>query len=874
MKRAGWAAVTFLLAVAGSSSARAAPLAPERRPTDGVDRPIHDYSAEGDASSLELNPALLSAVGGLDLTLRGYQSTYDYGRGNGFGGFFAANFGFGVALGFGVQSMQPAFRDAFDVDAALNPALTKLSFGMSVGSGELGSAGVTVHGIRAAGHWLRSPDVDIGTMFRVFNYGSVGIMARLSPAPVATSAGLPGHLSMVGEAAVRPLGTHHLELAGGLTALLYRTDDDDALEAMGTAGLLPHARIALRYHGWSLKGEAQQVRVAELDPMGGNEVIRRQKAWRGGVALEAAWDFVSAEGGVHVGLSDAVDGVGFAARITTQRQGRVFWPRSVEAERLEIGSIVDERSFIAMLQRIERARQAGERAVLLVDARGTAGGWARLHELRSALIRVRNAGGHVFAYLEAADLPDYYLASAAETVYIHPAGELRTYGLSWSILYFAEALEKIGVRVEALHIDEYKSAHEPWTQTEPSAADREQRTEILRDTFGLVVHDIAQARTKSLADVRTWLAAAPHTPQSAVEAGMVDAVLHRDELTTKMSSALGANVDFARFAATDPEKPTWSQAPYIAVVVIEGTIVDGESRSLPFLGVRFAGAETITRTLREVRSDPACRGIVVRVDSPGGSALASDVIWREIDLTRQAHRRDPGFNPPIVVSMGDVAGSGGYYVAVGAQRVFADPLSMTGSIGVVSLHFDVSGLLAKLGISRATFQEGDNPPVDGIFAPYSARQRERVRQSMQHTYDLFRERVAKGRNMDADAVHRLGRGRVYSGLDAAALDLVDELGGLHDALAWVRQRAGVGRWRDLELRVLPRQPTLLDLILDVVGAPLDDRGPVVTRIRARGKRREALPLALDAALARLPLGLLLLPQGQAHTILPGALRID
>ena len=204
----------------------------------------------------------------------------------------------------------------------------------------------------------------------------------------------------------------------------------------------------------------------------------------------------------------------------------------------------------------ERAEQAGPRAILLVDARAAKLGWAGAQELRSALIRVRNAGGHVFAYLEGGDLKDYYLASAAEQVFIHPAGELSTFGLSATTLYFKGALEKLGVQVEGLYINEYKSAHERFTRTGPSEPDRQQREAILDDTYGQILKDIAQARGLAQNQVRGLIDESPHGPQQALANKLVDKIVHRDEVIESISSALGTRVRFNTFGETDPELPT------------------------------------------------------------------------------------------------------------------------------------------------------------------------------------------------------------------------------------------------------------------------------------------------------------------------------
>jgi protease-4 len=863
-----------LAALALTTPARAQdPVAIDRPASDGIDRPIHDYSGEGDASSLELNPALLSAIKGLDAVIMGYRSTSAFTRGTGFGGFLGLNLGLGFATGLGVQRVNPGFgANYIDARAAQNPDFTKVSWGFSGGDGKVAALGVGVHWMLDRGQTLRRPDLDLGLLVRIRNYASIGAVAKLGPANLTAQDSLQQEFSLTGELALRPLGTRMLELAGGVRARWRGNPSYPTPQIGEPLGVLPRGRVAFRYQGIEIAGELEQVRAHRID-LGTSAILADAKALRGSVALALSWDLLTVRAGMHTGISPGVDGFGLAARFSSARQGRVFWPRLVDAERLDLSTIGDERGLIRTLERLERAEKAGARSILLLDARGVKLGWAGAQELRNALIRVRNAGGHVFAYLEGSDLKDYYLASVAEQVFIHPAGELSTFGLSATTLYFKGALEKLGVQVEGLYINEYKSAHERFTRTGPSEPDRQQREAILDDTFAQILKDIAQARGLAQNQVRGLIDESPHGPEQALAQKLVDKIVHRDEVIESISSALGTRVRFASFADTDPELQTWSTAPYTAVVLVEGTIIDGDSRTIPFLNLQFAGADTLIKQLRSLRADPMCKGIVLRVNSPGGSALASDLIWREVARTHDAHEKTPRKSPPIVVSMGDVAASGGYYVAMGARQIFAQPTTITGSIGVVSLHFDVSGLLAKLGISTSTFSRGKNADIASFYKPFSEDQRARMDASIRRVYDLFRRRVADGRKLTIERVDELGRGHVYSGSDAKDLKLVDEFGGLREALAAVRAKAGINPKADLELRVFPKQRRLVDILLEQVLPKPGDNG-LLTRIQAQRDAKTQLPLALSAAIARLPLALLFLPPDEALALLPGMVEVE
>jgi protease-4 len=849
------------------------PVAQHRELGDGVDRPITNLSGTGDASSLELNPAMLSSIRGLDITLLGYQALHQFARGSGFGAFVGADLGWGFALGFGVQALEPGFRNGVaDVDIAHNRPSTKLSFGLSLGQGEWGSFGLGIHGVQRRGEALRPVQLDLGLMLRMTNYGSFGAVARLGPADLRDPNFRP-ILDLGGELAVRPLGNDWLELAGGLLARVDQSAGRGFSEFSPGHDLLPYGRLAVRYQGIEVAGQAQLIQADILDE-NTLAILDQTTAVRGGISLALAWDYVSVGIGTHAGLGGGVDGIAYKARFTTARQGRVYWGRPVDAEAYELADINSQRSLIAALRRLERAEAAGDRAVVVIKAGEFDLGWAAGQELRDALLRVRNAGGHVYAYVEEAGLREYWIASVAETIYVHPAGQFDTVGLGTRRLYFRDALAKLGVSVEALHIDEFKSAHENFTRNDRSEADTLQRTEMLDDTWEAVVYDIAQARGLSKAKVREIVAASPLGPTQAVELGFADEVIHRDQLTKKMSDALAADVSVQEFPRTDSEHTTWSDAPYVAVVLVEGTIIDGKSRNIPLLNIVMTGGDEIAKTLEQLRGDRACKGIVLRVASGGGSAFASEIMWREVQRTHEAWKKDHRASPPIVVSMSDVAASGGYYVAMGTDRIYAEPLTMTGSIGVVFMHFDVSGLMNMLGVGIDRIDRGSEAvDMNSIWQPWSEAQRKKVREGIDRTYDLFLQRVADGRGMKKPEVDKIGQGRVWTGKRAKANGLIDEFGGLREAIAELRTRAGVADHKQLELRVLPRKLTLLQLVFRAAGSLIVE--PVSRTVAAKqAEADEKLPLVLDEAISRLPMSILFVPQDKASTIMPGEIIVE
>jgi protease-4 len=848
------------------------PIVEHRELHDGVDRPISDLSGTGDSSSIELNPAMINSVAGLDVTLLGYQTVYEFARGSGFGAFVSANLGWGFALGLGIQALEPGFRFGnFDPDISHNRAATKLSFALALGRGEWGSFGIGVHGLRAGGTLLRTPQVDLGGVIRMGNYASLGLVGRMAPAELRDDNFRP-MLDLAGELALRPLGNHWFEIAGGLTA---RVDQSEGrgFDSFDTNGLLPYGRMAVRYQGIELAAQVERVQANVLDE-DTLALLGSTTALRGSVGLSVAWDYGVVGLGMHAGLGPGVDGVAYKARFTTQRQGRVYWGRMVDVEKFELDRIGDQRTLIAVLRRLERAERAGERAVILIEADGFGMSWGAGQELRDALRRVRDAGGHVFAWVEQPKLLDYWLASVAQKVYTHPAGQFDTVGIATRRLYFKDALAKLGVKVEAMHIEEYKSAHENFTRSDRSEFDAEQRSALLDDTWKTVVHDIAQARGLSKSEVRQLSDEAPLGTTRAVEAKLADEVMHRDELIAKLSDELGAKVELKTFARIDPADDTWSVEPYIAVVLIEGTMVDGKSRFVPLLNIVMTGADTTVETLQALRRDPACRGIVLRVDSGGGSAFASELIWREVQLTHEAWKKDTRKSPPIVVSMSDVAASGGYYVAMGTDMIFAEPLTVTGSIGVVMMHFDVSGLLDLLGVGIDRIERGGGGvEMNSVWQPWTDEQREKARTGIERTYDLFLDRVSTSRGQTKDEINKVARGHIWSGERAKALGLIDQHGGLREAIAELGKRSGRVKLGELELRVLPVRLTLLQMVFRGAGSLIVD--PVAKLVGDRADEKQAkLPLAVEHALARVNLSLLYLPQDQASTIISGEFVVE
>jgi protease-4 len=351
--------------------------------------------------------------------------------------------------------------------------------------------------------------------------------------------------------------------------------------------------------------------------------------------------------------------------------------------------------------------------------------------------------------------------------------------------------------VEVISVGKYKSAGEALSRTGPSDADREARGAILDDLFDRQVRAVAAARKLTEARVRELVDEGLFTGDGARQAGLVDALSYPDELEKRMGFSPSG------LAWTRPEPRAaqrWGPRPAVAVLRIEGTIVNGRSRGLPLRG-GLSGAATVTELVRQAAEDRSVRALVVRIDSPGGDALASDLIWHSLVELRRRGK-------PVVISMGDVAASGGYWIAAAGDAIVAQPSTLTGSIGVIGIKPDLSGLLGKVDAQLVTLKRGARADLFSIARPWTPDERAAVERHMTAAYGLFLDRVTEGRKLPRPDVEAVAQGRVWTGRQALERKLVDQLGTLHDALALARRKAGLAPDEAVELRHLepPRGP--------------------------------------------------------------------
>ena len=406
-------------------------------------------------------------------------------------------------------------------------------------------------------------------------------------------------------------------------------------------------------------------------------------------------------------------------------------------------------------------------------------GLAQSKSVRDKLEEFKKSGKFVYAYANYFTQGEYYLNSVANQIYLNPVGEVDFKGLSSEILYMKELQEKSGVKFEVIRHGKYKSAVEPFLAQEMSPENREQMTVLLNSVWGTIVSDIAKSRKLTVAQldaIANTLGA--RTPELALANKLVDKVAYEDEYHNMIRAKLKVDkkekynivsiTDYAKKAASTVED--YSKDDIIAVIYAQGEIAGGEG------DVNVIGEGSIKRSLEEARKDDDVKAIVLRVNSPGGSALTSELIWREIEITKKVK--------PVVVSMGNYAASGGYYIAANADRIFAEPNTITGSIGVFGMLPNMNQLGKNIGINAEQVQTHANASGYSVFEPIDENFKGYVLESIEKTYATFLKRVADGRKMTTTQVDSIAQGRVWTGIDAHKLGLVDEIGGLEDAIKY------------------------------------------------------------------------------------------
>lgn len=446
----------------------------------------------------------------------------------------------------------------------------------------------------------------------------------------------------------------------------------------------------------------------------------------------------------------------------------------------------------------EKAAADSRIKALVLAPRNVQAGWGKLQEIREGLLKFGKSGKPVIACLQLPGAKEYYLATAASRIYLSREDILDLKGIRVEAMFFKNTLDKLGVKLEVEHAGRYKDAGDAFTRTSMTPETREVLNSVLDGVYGGLVQTIAEGRNKSPDEIRAAIDEGPFLAGQALSKGLVDALAYEDEVLNELKNHLGES-EIRRISHRDYIKATSSGGGrVVALLVADGTILRGEGSE----GIR---SESFIRLLRKVGAEESVRAVILRVDSPGGDGIASDEILREVKLLSK--------KKPLVVSMSDVAASGGYYIAMSGDPVVAYPNTLTGSIGVIFGKPVLQGLYGKLGVDKEILKRGRFADIDSDYQPLTSEGRLKLREGLESMYRSFLARVAEGRHRKVEEIEPLAEGRVWLGLQALENGLIDETGGLDKALQLVKKRAGIPEDETVRLVSYPQRRTIIEKLL-------------------------------------------------------------
>jgi protease-4 len=656
---------------------------------------------------------------------------------------------------------------------------TWLTWGIGVGSPDAAALGVTVQrSYSNDGRQHALTAWSAGLTLHPWNSLGLAAVAHAFNAPTNDWGGYADRTFDFG-AAIRPLGSDAIEVG------LETRRVDPSTGAL--AGFwIPRATLDVALpHVGRLRGD-----LSVLDP----SEQRGAAAWQATAALAVRLSGGQAASELAAGTVFG-DRLGSAAQdrpqsnlfseiaLTSRRPAQAIeLPRY--AVRIRVEQTPGAREHVALLRQLwDIADHDRSVDAVVLELKATpAESLAATQELRDAIRYLRLHGKRVLCHLEDGSGSNLYACAGANRILITPAGSIQFAGLKTRHLYYAKLLESVGIRAEFVRIGAHKSAPETFEREQASDVAHADTIDLIQQVERYLVGGVATGRSLTVANVRARVAEGPFTASEAKEAGFIDGIAFDDEVQQRVNEMVGHSarlIDADDVLPRDPGR--FGAGRRVALVYATGNIVDGWSRTVPLVGMQTLGSYTLAQTMKDVREDDTVRAVVLRVDSPGGSALASDVMWREISLTAEVK--------PVVVSMGGVAASGGYYISAPGSRIFADPLTITGSIGIFYGKADVSRLAERLGIGVESYKTAPRADAESPFRPFTEEERQVFEQKLRVFYDLFLQRVAAGRSITKEEVDRAGQGRVWTGEQAQRQHLVDELGGLREALDYARRVA-------------------------------------------------------------------------------------
>ncbi len=811
------------LACGSASASEPMPTRAERIPSPGRSI-VSDESGE----AVSLNPANLAFSPGAELRWTGVRcpDTHKVGCGHAFT--VSSPLFFGLATGFRVDYVTPPGGpdgpgfpyNGFDY--------TWITWGLGYRYGEKLAAGVTLQrsystnsytdalfGITAGVSYRPYTRFGFAAVIRDFNGPS---MQTLQPngQPILDRSYALGM-------AFRPTATRAFEL--GVEAKYLEGSDQ----------VVPRGTAVVEIPG---VGRARgDIEVANL----GNDQRRGIVASAG---LEISYQNITAGGGALFGSGlGTPQSTGQYATVAISAYTNPGVPRLARAVWIRNESVPGPRSHTALLRRLWRIADEKDVSVVTMVMRAEpAASYAHAEELADAFRLLRAKGKKVLCSWESAGSKALYACASADRIVINPSGTLHYAGIRTTYFYIGKLLANLGIKAEIVRIGVYKEAPEQFTNEGGSDINRANHEDFLRQHEAVSVKNLSVYRKIPEEQVRASVAKGPFVATDAREAGFVDGFAFDDELERVSKELAGRNVSYTKWEDETKSHDYFGAKKKVAILYVDGDMVDGRSSRIPLIDMHLVGGYTIAETAKQLREDNEIKAVVLRIESPGGSSLAAEVMWRELSLLAA--------KKPLIVSMGGAAASGGYYIASAGTQIFALPLTLTGSIGIFSGKADISELLKRIGLNVETFKTSEHADADSYFRPYTEDEKAAVMRQIRHFYDIFLDRVATGRHMTKEQVDAVAQGHVWTGQQAVERKLVDKLGGMREALEAARAAGGLPS--DAPISEYPVvEPTLLDRALELVGVRAGALTIDGLPVQVKDVARAIAPLAIHSS--RVPL---------------------
>ena len=811
--RMSGAAALAAAAILGARSASASEPFPAS--ASRLDSPGRNTASEDSAESIRLNPANLAFLPAWELRFTGEWCSDTQKVNCGYAFDLATPLPFNLSTGIRFDYLTPASGSLFPFNAY---DYSWVTWAVGLKLSDAVGFGVSLQHSYSINSYVNDLwGITAGLSVRPNPYLALAFVAQDFNGP-STQAILPNNVpildrSYVLSAAFRPAGKRSLEI--GLDVRCVEGTDFDCFNQ---TGLLPRATLGVDIPG---VGRARgDIEVSHLT----ND---QQRAYVATAGLEIALGGLRVGGGATFGNGlGTSSSVGEFATASIGGYSEPGIPNLRRAVSVRIEHTPDVRGHMALLRKLWKLSTLKEvSAVALVLRAEPADSLAHAEEIADAVRLLRARGKKVLCSWEDAGSRSLYVCANADRTVVNPAGGLRYAGLRSQYIYLGGLLKKLGVNAEFIRIGPHKTAPEQFTNEHAGEVAQADHEDMLRENVAVFNKDVAVGRHISEERVQKATETGPFTADEAKAAGFIDGTAFDDELDRVGKELTGKAVSFERYEEETSVPPQFGPRSKVAVVLVEGDMVDGRSSHIPLIDTTLVGSYSVVDTIRQVKDDPTIKAVVLRIESPGGSSMAADVMWRA--LQQLAEKK------PLIVSMGSVAASGGYYIAAPARTIYALPLTVTGSIGVFYGKADVSGLLHKIGVNVDTIRSAPRADAESIFRGFTPEETKALEVKIDQFYDTFLDRVSQGRHMTKERIDEVGRGRVWSGQEAWQRGLVDKMGGLRHALDEARAIAG-----------LPEDAPVVEL--PAVEKSLIERGLNLVGLHAEASVFEALPEQVKA----------------------------